>query len=53
MDGGGGQAPCGRSHRKLELESTDVILSSYHANKLESLSVDGNGRSNHKLSFDN
>ena len=22
----GGQAPCGRPHRKLKLESTDVIL---------------------------
>src|SRR6218665_402789 len=32
--GGGGQAPCGRLHRKLKLESTDVILSSSHAKKL-------------------
>jgi len=31
---GGGQAPCGRPHRKLNLESTDVILSSSHAKKL-------------------
>ena len=31
--GGGSQAPCGRPHRKLILESTDVILSS-HAKKL-------------------
>src|SRR6218665_2180880 len=30
----GGPAPCGRPHRKLKLESTDVILSSSHANKL-------------------
>jgi len=28
VDGGGGQAPCRRQHRKLKLESTDVILSS-------------------------
>ena len=28
----GGPAPCGRPHRKLKLESTDVILSS-HAKK--------------------
>ena len=35
MDGGrAGKAPCGRSHRKLKLESTDVILSSSHAKKL-------------------
>src|SRR6218665_701984 len=32
--GMGGQAPCGRPHRKLILESTDVILSSSHAKKL-------------------
>src|SRR6218665_257664 len=31
---GRGQAPCGRPHRKLKLESTDVILSSFHAKKL-------------------
>ena len=31
---GRGQAPCGRPHRKLKLESTDVILSSSHAKKL-------------------
>jgi len=31
----GGAAPCGRPHRKLKLESTDVILSSY-AKKLAS-----------------
>src|SRR6218665_194035 len=31
-----GQAPCGRPHRKLKLESTDVILSS-HAKELMSL----------------
>ena len=31
---GGGPAPCGRPHRKLKLESTDVILSSSHAKKL-------------------
>ena len=31
-----GQAPCGRTHRKLKLESTDVILSSSHAKKLAS-----------------
>src|SRR6218665_2071568 len=31
-----GQAPCGRPHRKLKLESTDVILSSSHAKKLAS-----------------
>src|SRR6218665_3558923 len=34
--GGGGPAPCGRPHRKLKLESTDVILSSSHAKKLAS-----------------
>ena len=32
--GGGGPAPCGRPHRKLKLESTDVIPSSSHAKKL-------------------
>src|SRR6218665_983023 len=30
------QPPCGRPHRKLKLESTDVILSSSHAKKLVS-----------------
>src|SRR6218665_4036839 len=42
-EGGGGQAqvdggpaPCGRPHRKLKLESTDVIMSSSHAKKLVS-----------------
>src|SRR6218665_1628265 len=30
----GGQSPCGRPHRKLKLESTDVILSSSNAKKL-------------------
>src|SRR6218665_2515617 len=34
--GGGGPAPCGRPHRKLKLEPTDVILSSSHAKKLAS-----------------
>src|SRR6218665_3759038 len=34
--GEGGPAPCGRPHRKLKLESTDVILSSSHAKKLAS-----------------
>src|SRR6218665_2210704 len=34
VDGGGGAAPCGRPHRKLKLESTDVILSSSRAKKL-------------------
>ena len=29
-------APCGRPHRKLKLESTDVILSSSHTKKLAS-----------------
>ena len=29
-----GQDPCGRPHRNLQLESTDVILSSSHAKKL-------------------
>ena len=33
VGGGGGQAPCGRPHRKVKLESTDVILSSSHAKK--------------------
>ena len=32
--GGGGPAPCGRPHRKLKLEFTDIILSSSHAKKL-------------------
>src|SRR6218665_3443442 len=32
----GVQAPCGRPHRKLKLESTDVTLSSSHAKKLAS-----------------
>src|SRR6218665_2783398 len=32
----GGPAPCGRPHRKLKLESTDIILSSPHAKKLAS-----------------
>jgi len=32
--GGGGQAPCGRPHRKLKLESNDVILSSSPDKKL-------------------
>src|SRR6218665_2228429 len=36
VDGGGGLAPCGRPHRKLKLESTDVILSSSHAKNLAS-----------------
>src|SRR6218665_238751 len=36
VDGGGGPAPCGRPHRKLKLESTDVILPSSHAKKLAS-----------------
>ena len=34
VDGGRGPAPCGRPHRKLKLETTDVILSSSHAKKL-------------------
>src|SRR6218665_4044653 len=34
--GQGGPAPCGRPHRKLKLESTDVVLSSSHAKKLAS-----------------
>ena len=33
---GRGPAPCGRPHRKLKLESTDVVLSSSHAKKLAS-----------------
>jgi len=32
----GGQALCGRPHRNLKLESTDVVLSSSHAKKLAS-----------------
>ena len=38
--GKGGPAPCERPHRKLKLESTDVIglLSSSHAKKLASFS---------------
>ena len=31
-----GLAPCGRPHKKLKLESTDVILSASHAKKLAS-----------------
>jgi len=34
--GVGDQAPCGRPHRRLKLESTDVVLSST-AKKLASL----------------
>ena len=34
--GEGVPAPCGRPHRKLKLESTDIILSSSHAKKLAS-----------------
>src|SRR6218665_3555531 len=34
--GRGGPAPCGRPHRKLKLESTDVILSFSHAKKFAS-----------------
>src|SRR6218665_1555450 len=34
VNGEGGQAPCGRPHRKLKLESTYVILSSFPAKKL-------------------
>jgi len=33
---GRGQSPCGRPHRKLKLESTDIMLSSSHAKKLAS-----------------
>jgi len=33
---GWGQAPRGRPHRKLQIESTDVFLSSSHAKKLVS-----------------
>ena len=36
VDGGRGQAPSGRPHRKLKLESTNIILSSSHAKKLAS-----------------
>ena len=36
VDGGRGSSPCGRPHRKLKLESTDVVLSSSHAKKLAS-----------------
>src|SRR6218665_2316365 len=37
VDGGkGGPAPCGCPHRKLKLDSTDVILSSSHAKTLAS-----------------
>ena len=34
--GGWGPGPCGRPHRKLKLESTDIILSSSYAKKLAS-----------------
>ena len=34
--GGGGPDPCGRPHRKLKLEPTNVILSSSHAKKVAS-----------------
>ena len=36
VDGGGGPAPGGHPHRKLKLESTDVVglVSSSHAKKL-------------------
>jgi len=36
VDGGRGLAPCGCPHRKLKLESAEVILSSSHAKKLAS-----------------
>jgi len=36
VEGGRGSSPCGRPHRKLKLESTDVVLSSSHAKKLAS-----------------
>jgi len=35
--GAGGPAPSGRPHRKLKLESTDVILSYSHAKMLASV----------------
>src|SRR6218665_1650141 len=31
---GSGSSPCGRSHRNLKSDITDVILSSFHAKKL-------------------
>src|SRR6218665_2064650 len=34
VDGGRGFAPCGCPHRKIKLESTDIIFSSSHAKKL-------------------
>jgi len=34
--GWGGQPSCERQHRKLKLESTDVVLSPCHAKKLMS-----------------
>src|SRR6218665_3343179 len=37
--GEGGPAPCGCPHRKLKLESTDVILFSSHAKKLASFFI--------------
>src|SRR6218665_681991 len=37
VDGGRGPPPCGHPHRKLKLESTDIILSSSHAKKLATL----------------
>src|SRR6218665_2018887 len=48
--GRGGQAPCGRPHRKLKLESTDLILSS-HAKKLASFSPEFRLSRNKKWTF--
>jgi len=36
VDGEGVPAPCGHPHKKLKLESSDVMLSSSHAKKLAS-----------------
>src|SRR6218665_2246700 len=48
--GEGGQAPCGRPHRKLKVESTDLILSS-HAKKLASFSPEFRLSRNKKWKF--
>ena len=51
---GRSQAPCGRPHRKLKIESTDVILSSSHAKLVSFLNQNFVFRRNKKWKiFDN
>ena len=52
VDGGrDDSAPCGRPHRKLKLESTDVILSCSHAKKLASFLPEFRLRTEKKWKF--